>query len=45
VPWALRPQVCFSALAVQLLLLTWFVAELVIGVGQAGLAERVVGVD
>ena len=45
VPWALRPQVCFSAVAVQLLLLTWFVAELVIGAGQAGLAERVVGVD
>jgi len=45
VPWALRPRVCFSAVAVQLLLLTWFVAELVIGAGQAGLAERVVGVD
>jgi hypothetical protein len=45
VPWALRPRVCFSAVAVQLLLLTWFVAELVTGAGQAGLAERVVGVD
>jgi hypothetical protein len=45
VPWALRPRACFSAVAVQLLLLAWFVADLVIGAGQAGLAERVVGID
>jgi hypothetical protein len=45
VPWGLQPRVCFGAVAVQLLLLTWLVAELVIGAGHAGLAEWVVGVD
>ena len=42
VPWGLQPAVCFGAVAVQLVLLAWFVAELVTGAGQAGLAERVV---
>lgn len=44
VPWGLRPGVCFGAVAVQLILLAWFIAELVLGGGQAGLAERAVGV-
>ena len=44
-PWGLRPGFCFGAVAIQLLLLTWFAAEIVTGAGQAGLAERVVGVD
>jgi hypothetical membrane protein len=44
VPWGLRPGFSFGAVAVQLLLLTWFVAEIATGAGQAGLAERVVGV-
>jgi hypothetical protein len=44
VPWGLRPWVCFGAVAVQLLLLAWFAAELIAGAAQAGLAERVVGV-
>jgi len=35
VPWGLRPAVCFGAIAVELLLLAWFVAELVAG-GRAG---------
>lgn len=43
VPWGLRREVCFCAVAVQLILLVWFVAELVSGAGQVGLAERVVG--
>lgn len=42
VPWGLRPAVCAGAVAVQLILLAWFVAELVTGAGQVGLAERVV---
>jgi hypothetical membrane protein len=42
-PWGLRPAVCFGAVAVQLILVAWFVAELVTGAGQVGLAERVVG--
>jgi hypothetical protein len=41
VPWALRPKACFAAVAVQLTLLAWFVAEVVLQAGQAGLAERV----
>jgi Protein of unknown function (DUF998) len=44
-PWGLRPGFCFGAVAIQLILLTWFAAEIVTGAGQAGLAERVVGVD
>jgi len=43
VPWGLRPTSSFAAIAVQLILLAWFVAELVTGAGQIGLAERVVG--
>ena len=43
-PWCLRRPVCFAAVALQLTLLAWFVSELVTGTGQAGLAERVVGV-
>lgn len=43
VPWGLRPGACSAAVAIQLILLAWFGAELVTGAGQAGLAERVVG--
>jgi hypothetical membrane protein len=43
VPWGLRRGACFGAVALQLILLTWFVAELISGAGQVGLAERVVG--
>jgi len=43
VPWGLRPAVCAGAVAVQVVLLAWFVGELVTGAGQVGLAERVVG--
>jgi hypothetical membrane protein len=43
VPWGLWRGVCIGAVAVQLILLVWFVAELVSGAGQVGLAERVVG--
>jgi hypothetical membrane protein len=43
VPWGLRRAACLAAVAVQLILLGWFVAELVGGGGQVGLAERVVG--
>jgi hypothetical membrane protein len=45
VPWGLRPRFCFGIVAVQLILLAWFVAEIITGVGQMGLAERAVGVD
>jgi uncharacterized protein DUF998 len=44
VPWALRPTVCTVAAAMLVLLLAWFAAEVVTGAGQAGLAERVLGV-
>lgn len=44
VPWGLRPKVCFGAVAIQLVLLAWFVTELIIGGGQTGLAERTVGI-
>jgi len=44
VPWGLRPAVCAGAVAVLVLLLAWFAVEVITGVGQAGLAERVVGV-
>jgi uncharacterized protein DUF998 len=44
VPWALRPAVCAIAAAMLVLLLVWFAAEVVTGAGQAGLAERVLGV-
>ena len=44
VPWGLRPTVCAGAVAVLVCLLAWFAAEVVTGAGQAGLAERVLGV-
>jgi hypothetical protein len=44
VPWGLRPAVCAGAVAVLVALSVWFGAELVTGAGQAGLAERIVGV-
>ena len=43
VPWGLRPAVCAGAVAVQIVLLAWFVGELLTAAGQIGLAERVVG--
>ena len=43
VPWGLRPAVCAVAGVVLVLLLAWFAAEVVTGAGQAGLAERAVG--
>jgi hypothetical protein len=43
VPWALRPAVSAGVVAVLLVLLAWFAAELITGGGQAGLAERVFG--
>jgi hypothetical protein len=43
VPWGLRPAICAGAVAVQLVLVAWFVTELVAGAGQVGLAERVAG--
>lgn len=44
VPWALRPATAACAVAVLLALLAWFAMELITGAGQAGLAERVLGV-
>jgi len=43
VPWGLRSAVCAGAVAVQLVLLAWFVGELLSGARQVGLAERFVG--
>jgi len=43
VPWGLRPVVCAGAVAALVALTAWFGAELVTGGGQAGLAERIVG--
>jgi hypothetical protein len=43
VPRALRPAVSAGVVAVLLVLLAWFAAELITGGGQAGLAERVFG--
>jgi len=43
VPWALRPVVSGSAVAVMVVVLAWFLAELAAGGGQLGLAERVAG--
>jgi len=45
VPWGLRRGACLGAVATQLILLAWFVAEIFTGAGQLGLAERAVGVD
>jgi hypothetical membrane protein len=43
VPWGLRPGVSAVAVVVLLALVTWFVVELIIGGGLAGLAERIFG--
>ncbi len=43
VPLGLRPAMAVSASAVIIALLAWFLAELVTGGGQLGLAERVLG--
>ncbi|HEX9031041.1 MAG TPA: DUF998 domain-containing protein [Streptosporangiaceae bacterium] len=43
VPWALRSAVSASAVVLMTLLLVWFVAEVVAGGGQIGLAERALG--
>ena len=44
VPWALRPAVAAAVVTVLFALLVWFGTELITGAGQAGLAERVMGV-
>ena len=44
VPWGLRPAVAAAAVAVQFALVVWFAAELILGIGQVGLAERIAGV-
>jgi hypothetical membrane protein len=43
VPWALRPAVAAVAVAVLFALVLWFAAELILGYGQIGLAERLAG--
>jgi hypothetical protein len=43
VPWGLRPAVCAGAVAVLLFLLACFGAEVITGLGHAGLVERVLG--
>ena len=43
VPWALRPTAAAAAVTVLLALVLWFGAELVLGSGQVGLAERIAG--
>lgn len=43
VPWGLRPNVAAVAVVVLFALLAWFGTELILGAGQAGLAERVTG--
>jgi hypothetical membrane protein len=43
VPWGLRPAVAAVAVAVLFALLVWFGAELILGFGQVGPAERVAG--
>jgi hypothetical protein len=43
VPWGLRPAASAGAVAVLLVLLAWFGAELITAGGQAGLAERIFG--
>ena len=45
VPWGLRRSACLGAVATQLILLAWFVAEIFTRAGQLGLAERAIGVD
>jgi Protein of unknown function (DUF998) len=41
VPWALRPAAAATATAVMFSLLVWFGIELIAGLGQVGLSERV----
>jgi hypothetical membrane protein len=43
VPWGLRPAASAGAVAVLLVLVAWFGAELITGGGLAGLAERIFG--
>jgi hypothetical membrane protein len=43
VPWGLRPAVSAGAVAVLVVLVAWFGAELATGGGLAGLAERIFG--
>jgi hypothetical membrane protein len=43
VPWALRPAAAAAAVAVLLTPVAWFGTELILGAGQAGLAERTAG--
>ena len=43
VPWGLRPAVAATAVGVLFALVLWFGAELILGAGQVGLAERVAG--
>ena len=43
-PWGLRPAVALAPFAANILLLGWFVFELVTGGGDLGLAERALGV-
>ena len=43
-PWGLRPVVCACAVAVLVTLTAWFGIEVATGGGQAGLAERIIGV-
>ena len=44
VPWGLRPAACACAVAVLVTLTAWFGIEVATGGGQAGLAERIIGV-
>ena len=43
VPWGLRRPACVTAVVVQLVLLAWFVVEVVLTGGWTGLVERLVG--
>ena len=42
-PWGVRRGPAVAAVAVQFALLAWFGTELIVGGGQVGLAERVMG--
>lgn len=43
VPWGLRRPACFAAVAAQVVLLAWFIAEVLLTGGWQGLVERLVG--
>ena len=43
VPWGLRPPACFAAVAVQVVLLGWFVTEILLVGNWIGLVERLTG--